>query len=164
MRHVNLSIACILLSAGTFPVDAQTAAFPSTITIYIAGGAGSGMDISSRILGRHFSRYLPGTPHVLVQVMPGAGGLIAVNYLAKIAPKDGSALLTLPAVTIIEPLVTTNSVSADLSQFQWIGSMYKDVIICLSTRASKFTTIEDARQREMLYGNWLGNNRIAECS
>ena len=44
----------------------------------------------ARLLARHIGRYVPGNPSVIVQNMPGAGSLVAANYLYNIAPKDGT--------------------------------------------------------------------------
>src|SRR5262245_22672801 len=55
-------------------------------------GPGGGYDIYARLLARHVGRFVPGSPNVIVQNMPGAGSLRAVNYLYNVAPKDGSAI------------------------------------------------------------------------
>ena len=56
------------------------------VTIYVAGTAGGGIDLYARLVARHMGRHIPGKPTVTVQVMPGAGGIRAANYLAEQAP------------------------------------------------------------------------------
>ena len=56
------------------------------VTIYVAGTAGGGIDLFARLLGRHIGRHIPGNPTVTVQVMPGAGGIRAANFLAQPGP------------------------------------------------------------------------------
>src|SRR5262245_16825605 len=56
------------------------------IVIYVAGTAGGGIDVHGRLLARHLGRHIAGHPAVSVQVMPGAGGVRAADYLAKVAP------------------------------------------------------------------------------
>ena len=33
---------------------------------------------------RHIAKFVPGTPTVIVQSMPGAGGMTALNYVANV--------------------------------------------------------------------------------
>ena len=47
----------------------------TTMRIVVGYGAGGGFDASARLLARHIGKYLPGQPSVIVQNMPGAGGL-----------------------------------------------------------------------------------------
>ena len=63
------------------------------INLIVGYGPGGGYDVYARLLARHFGRFVPGGPDVIVQNMPGAGSLRAVNYLYNVAPKDGSAPL-----------------------------------------------------------------------
>src|SRR3954463_1767382 len=61
------------------------------ITVLVASDVGGAYDVYTRTVGRYLSKHIPGQPNVIVKFMPGAGGLIAVNYLANVAPRDGSA-------------------------------------------------------------------------
>src|SRR4051794_35332110 len=47
------------------------------ITIIVGYGTGGGYDVYARVLARHIGKYLPGSPSVVVQNMPGAGSLRA---------------------------------------------------------------------------------------
>ncbi len=60
------------------------------LTLIVGNGPGGGFDVVSRLLARHLSDYVPGHPAIIVQNMPGAGSLLAANYLYSIAPKDGT--------------------------------------------------------------------------
>jgi len=62
---------------------AQSSEPARPLTVYVAGTAGGGIDLYARLLARHIGRHLPGRPGVTVQVMPGAGGIRAANYLAE---------------------------------------------------------------------------------
>ena len=64
------------------------------INLLVGYGPGGGYDIYARLLARHLGKFIPGNPSVVVQNMPGAGSLRAVNYLYNIAPKDGTAIGT----------------------------------------------------------------------
>src|ERR1700686_4823542 len=60
------------------------------LTLTVGYGPGGGYDVFARLLARHLGRFIPGNPQILVQNMPGAGSLIAANYLYSVAPKDGT--------------------------------------------------------------------------
>ena len=79
------------------------------------------------MLARHIGRHIPGKPTVNVQVMPGAGGIRAANFLAQQAPKDGTAITTFAGGPILEPLIGSRKADYDISQFTWIGAVSKDV-------------------------------------
>ena len=144
-----ISIAALLL-AGAGGVSAQNADIPRNIIIYVAGGAGSGMDFYSRILAHHMGRHIAGNPDMTVQVMPGAGGIRAADFLAHAAPKDGSVLATFPSGTLVEPLVGGRKTAVNTSEFQWIGAMSRDVSICIAGGQSGFKTLADAKERELV--------------
>jgi len=129
--------------------DAQES-FDRPVAITVAGTAGGGIDLYARLLARHFARHLPGHPPVTVQVMPGAGGIRAASYLARTAPRDGTALATFAGGPLLEPLIGARDPGYDMSRFTWIGAMNKDVGLCLSWGPSPFKTIDDVRKRQMV--------------
>ena len=44
-----------------------------TIRVIVGSAAGGGFDTYARTIARYFGRYVPGTPNVIVENMPGAG-------------------------------------------------------------------------------------------
>ena len=120
------------------------------VTIYVAGTAGGGIDLYARLVARHLSRHIPGKPTVTVQVMPGAGGIRAANFLAEQAPRDGTAMTTFAGGPILEPLIGTRNPGYDMSQFTWVGAITKDIGLCIAWGASAFRTIDDARRQQMV--------------
>ena len=145
------TLAGVLLLAAASPVLAQQGeTMPKTITIYVAGTAGGGIDLYARMLGRHFGKHVPGNPTVNVQDMPGAGGIRAANFIAETAPKDGGAMGTFPGGPLAEPLIGARNPGYDMSQFQWIGAISRDVSLCISWKGSPFKSLDDARKQEMI--------------
>jgi tripartite-type tricarboxylate transporter receptor subunit TctC len=120
------------------------------INIYVAGTAGGGIDLYARVVARYFGRHVPGNPAVNVQVMPGAGGIRAANFLARQAPKDGTAITTFAGGPILEPLIGSRKTDYDSSQLTWIGAVTKDVGLCVAWGASPFKTIKDAQREQMI--------------
>src|SRR5437016_5966843 len=62
------------------------------LRIVIRAGPGGNYDLYSRLLVRHMVQYIPGKPVGLPVNMPGGSGLTALNYVAEVAPKDGTVL------------------------------------------------------------------------
>ena len=149
-RTVLLSLASLVL-AWTEPGRAQEI-IDRPVTIYVAGTAGGGIDLYARLLGRHLGRHIPGKPSVTVQVMPGAGGIRAANFLAQQAPRDGTAITAFANGPILEPLIVARHPGYDMSQFTWVGAVTKDIGLCIAWGASPFKTIDDVKKQQMVVG------------
>ena len=63
-----------------------------TVTVIAPTAPGGGYDAYTRLLARHIGKQIPGNPSVVVQNMPGAGGMVAANHLFNVAPRDGEHL------------------------------------------------------------------------
>ena len=48
-----------------------------------------GFDAYSRAISRHMGKHIPGNPTINIDYVPGAGMMIAANYLCNIAKPDG---------------------------------------------------------------------------
>ena len=144
-------LAGALALAVAAPALAQQGeTMPKTITIYVAGTAGGGIDLYARMLGRHIGKYIPGNPTINVQDMPGAGGIRAANFIADSAPKDGGVMGTFPGGPLAEPLIGARNPGYDMSQFQWIGAISRDVSLCISWKGTPFKSLDDARKQQMI--------------
>ena len=64
-----------------------------TITITSGSGAGGGYGVYAMLIRKHFGKYIPGNPNVIVNYNPGGGGVVAADYTYNVAPKDGTAIL-----------------------------------------------------------------------
>ena len=123
-----------------------------TINVVIGGGAGDGYDIYSRFLIPHLSRHLPGNPRIIPQNMPGAGTLVAANFMYEIAPADGTAIGTVGGGTATAHLFKTPGVRVDPRNYNWIGSMNSEVGLVLAWKDTPFRTFKDVREREFVVG------------
>jgi tripartite-type tricarboxylate transporter receptor subunit TctC len=114
-----------VLLAMPAATHAQAEAGPSArqIELIVGSGAGGGYDLYGRLLARHMGEYLPGHPAIVVQNMPGAGGLRAANYLYNVAPKDGTVLGTFAHDLVLLGL-TRSGAGAQFNprKFTWLGS------------------------------------------
>src|SRR5258705_13679765 len=123
-----------------------------TVSLVVGYSAGGGYDIYARMLARHYGRHIPGNPNVIVQNMPGAASMTSVRYLDATAPKDGTV------VTMFDPGLITQVLTADkplvrFSDFQWVGTLLRDIRICYAWGATGIKTFGDMmKRREFLIG------------
>jgi tripartite-type tricarboxylate transporter receptor subunit TctC len=119
----GLAIAMALAAATA--AGAQEPYFKNKqIRLVVGSDTGAGYDAYARLLARHISRHIPGAPAIVVQNMPGAGGLVAANYLFNIAAKDGTVIGSfqrdLPLQSLLDRERT--QIKFDATQFTWLGS------------------------------------------
>ena len=60
-----------------------------TIRLLVGFTPGGVYDQYARILSRFMPKHIPGNPEIIVQNMPGAGSLVASNYIHGVAKPDG---------------------------------------------------------------------------
>jgi len=123
-----------------------------TITIVVGIEQGTGFDLYGRALARHIGRHIPGNPTVIVQNMPGASGLVAYNWLANVAPKDGTAMVIASFSVPFEPLFGNESARFRGPQLGWVGNMDSGVSACLVRADSGVSTWSDIMEREITMG------------
>ena len=92
------------------------------IRIIVGASAGGFYDRWARLLARFIPKYLPGNPSMIVQTMPGAGSLVATNYVYSLSKPDGLTLLMPNSNTYLEQLSGHKEVRFDLRKFSVIGS------------------------------------------
>ena len=126
--------------AAAAPAFAQDA---KPISIVVGFSAGGGYDAYARVLSRHFGKYMAGSPRVIVQNMPGASGLKAVNWLNNGAARDGSVITAFNPGLITESLLDPEKVQIKLSDFAWVGSISEDYRVCYAWAATGVKTPED---------------------
>src|ERR671919_428004 len=66
-----------------------------TITMVVSSTTGGGYDLWARFVAPYIVKYIPGSPSIVVQNMPGAGNIIGANYVYGIAKPDGLTLKTI---------------------------------------------------------------------
>jgi tripartite-type tricarboxylate transporter receptor subunit TctC len=120
-----------------------------TIRIIVGSAPGGGYDAYARMVSDHMRRHIPGNPQIVVQNMPGAGSLIAMNHVANVAPKDGTVIGAINAAMTIQPLLFPERTKFDPRKMNWIGSTLREFHIGLVRANSPVKTIEDAQKIEI---------------
>jgi tripartite-type tricarboxylate transporter receptor subunit TctC len=119
-----LVLAIAALAASQAPAETVEDFYRGKrLTVTVGYGPGGGYDVFARLLARHLGRFIPGNPQIIVQNMPGAGSLIAANYLYAIAPKDGTAFgLFARDMPLLGLMGHNPNVQFDPRKFNWLGS------------------------------------------
>ena len=151
-------LAMALLSGSARAEDAASFYAGRTINLAIGYTVGGGYDLNARLLSKYMGKYIPGTPYVTPQNMPGAGSLKAFKWLYAIAPKDGTAIATFGRSMPVEPLLGVSS-DIDSRKFTWLGSVTSDVSVCVTWHTSQIKTIDDLMTKEArLAGQGAGSD------
>lgn len=120
-----------------------------TIRVIVGSAPGGGYDTYARAVSDHMRRHIPGNPQIVVQNMPGAGSLVAMNHIANVAPKDGTVIGAINAAMTTQPLIKPETAKFDPRKMNWIGSTLREFHIGLVRAASPVKTIEDAQRVEI---------------
>ena len=149
MRAVALAL--FLAIAGTARADPVEDFYRGkTVTILVGFTAGGGYDLYARLLGRHIGKHIPGNPTVVVQNMPGAGSMKAVQYVYGVAAKDGLTLATVSRGMVTEPLL--NGANFDPVKLTWLGTITSETSVCATWKTSLVKNWDDMFKREFSLG------------
>jgi tripartite-type tricarboxylate transporter receptor subunit TctC len=118
------------------------------VTFIISSSPGGGYDTLGRLLAKHLPKHIPGSPDIIVQNMPGAGGIVATTYLYNIAEKDGSVIGGIQNNAPFEALFG-NKVDYDARKFKWLGTPSVETGLLLVWHEVDVNNIEDVRQNKI---------------
>ncbi len=150
---MKTSIKLFLLSASFFVLAHNRLLFAQsdfykgkTITVYIGTTPGALYDQWGRILAQHMGKHIPGKPDMIVQNMPGAGHMIAANYVYNKTKPDGLSLIGSIVPTLyFDQLVGRKEAQYDWAKFVWIGSPVQGESQMYMRADTPYKTIEDVR-------------------
>ena len=122
------------------------------LRMVIGYSTGGGYDAYARLLARYISKHIPGAPSVVPQNMPGAGSLLATNWLYNAAPRDGTVIGAINRGIPFEPLTGGQGIQFDALKFGWIGSLGKEVNVTIAWHTSPVKTADDLFTRGLIVG------------
>ena len=118
------------------------------ITIAISTDPGVVYDTYARLLAQYLPAHIPGNPLVVVENMPGGGGLKVANYIANIAPKDGTIIGGTHNAVLTMSKTEPDLAKFDERNFGWIGSVSADpylAIVRATCRSRRSRTRKQSR-------------------
>src|ERR1041384_6063646 len=147
MIYRTIRAAFLVLALIGVDARAQTLFYQGkTVTIIVGYQAGDGYDIWARLLAAHMGKYIPGNPSIIAQNMPGAGSMIAANYVYRVAKPDGLTLGSIGPSLYLDQLLRKKEVHFDRSKFGWIGSTENTPWLLYMKSDAPYKTIEDVRK------------------
>lgn len=142
-----------------------------TVTVHFGGGMGGSYWLYSQLAASHLGKHIPGNPTLVIQSMPGAGGLKGLNYSYNAAPKDGS-FITLAHAEVLQETILNPQSKFNAKDYQWVGRLTDIVSLAVASKKSGVKTLDDARKRQVIVGatglrSWTGFapmlfNRVAD--
>jgi tripartite-type tricarboxylate transporter receptor subunit TctC len=158
LHLVSFFIGFILIPVITF--GASSFYEGKTIRIIVGTSPGGGFDIYARILARHIGKHILGNPTIIVENMPGAGGMIAANYLYRIAKPNGLTIGHFNGTLLFDQVLGQEGAEFDSQKFEYIGSLAKVTAVCILSKVSGITNIDqwmNSKTSVKLGGVGLGN-------
>jgi tripartite-type tricarboxylate transporter receptor subunit TctC len=147
------------LFAGAFwpsiaPADDSVADFyrGRTINHLLATTPGGSWDVYLRVLLKHLGNHIPGRPNIVLQYMPGAGGVKMLEYMHSVAPKDGTVIATPLPTSLHASALSPLTANFKPAQFNWIGSLARIQDVISVWHENPVKTIDDARKMSAKMG------------
>src|ERR687894_1007286 len=158
MGWMRVTALCVAL--GLVSTPRQASADPiaefyrgKQVSWILSAGEGGGYSSYARAFAPYLSAHIPGNPKVVVQNMPGAGGIRAMNHLHSVAAKDGTVIGLVHSSVPFAPLYGTKGATFDPREMNWIGSLATEGAMCVAWHTSKVKTWPDLFDKEFVVGS-----------
>ena len=163
LRTIVLGAAIIVGNSSCIAADDVAAFYKGkTVSIVVGNEPNTGFDVYARVLARHLGRHLPGQPHLVVQNMVGASGIVAANWLYNVAPRDGTVIATFVHTVPFEPLMGNAAAKYDAEQFAWVGNMESIIGVCVVSKASGIQKFDQLFEKETVFGATGATGAVAK--
>lgn len=118
----------------------------------IATAPGGDYDLRARLLSRHIGKHIPGNPTLVPSNMPGGVGLAAANYLANVAPRDGTVLHAIMQGMPALQATGGQGVKYDVLKLRWIGNTTDGPNVINSWHTTGITSVQQVMTQELVVG------------
>ena len=145
------ALAFALIARIVTPAAAEDFYQGRTVTLVVGYAPGGSYDLNARLIARHLGRFVPGNPTIVVSNMPGAGSLRSVQYVQRVAPKDGTFIELFDFSQITNSLLTPDKVPIDFRKFKWIGSLTRDVAVCYAWHSIAAKSLADMQHLPAIF-------------
>jgi len=142
--------AATLVAAPVSAQDVESVYKGQTLTILLGHPPGGSYDLYAQLAAGFLGQYIPGTPNVIVQHMPGGGGRKgAAHFVANVAP-DGLTIALLPDTLAHIQLLDPKRGKWDASKFNYIGRFAPANAAFAVRKDAPATTIEGMKEKEII--------------
>lgn len=133
-----------------------------TLTILIGHPPGGSYDLYAQLAAEHLGEHLPGEPNVIVQHMPGGGGLRAASYFMNNMEGDGLTVAVLPDTLGHVQQLTPERADWDASKIRYVGRFAPANAAFAMRTDAPAKTIEDMKEIETIVACTGRNARSAQ--
>jgi tripartite-type tricarboxylate transporter receptor subunit TctC len=154
---VRLAFGAVMALVSVSPVMAQGAAdffHGKTISLVMGTGPGGSYDLYSRAIAEFLGRHVPGNPTVIIEHMPGAGGVVAANNVYALLPQDGTQILLTHVLPMIEKLTPSQGVRFQSAKFNWLGAYGSIAQVFAFWHNAGVQTVEDLKTKPVVVGTF----------
>jgi tripartite-type tricarboxylate transporter receptor subunit TctC len=121
-----------------------------SISIAVPADAGGSSSHYALLFSEHFAKQIPGSPNVLVQHMPGAGGLRAANFVYNAGPKDGTTLMMSIDMMVVSELTQLEGAKYKSDRFNWIGTIVQTNAVLAVRADAGVKSIDDLKTKQVI--------------
>ena len=123
-----LSAACICAAIARRRAGRRSLLQGQAVRFVVGSAVGGGYDLFARIVARHIVHHIPGKPSIIVQNQPAAGGIVMINQLYALGPKDGT-VIGIPINGIPTAPMLMSGTQFDSSKLIWLGSTNREAYV-----------------------------------
>jgi len=151
---LGLALICSLCLCAPASAQEDVATFyrGKQLRMVVGTGPGGGYDLFARAVARHIVDHIPGNPTIVVQNQGAAGGLVMVNQLASLGPKDGTVIAApvngIPTAPLLEPA----GAHFDAARLNWIGSTNRETYVAFAWHTAPVQSLADLLRRPLIVG------------
>lgn len=158
LRTRTLAAFAAIAALAVSPAAAQQSVADfykgKTVALLLGTGPGGSYDLYARIFAEHLSRHIPGNPSIVIEHMPGAGGVNAGNHLFGPGPQDGTKILLSHAIIMSEVLTPKAGVRFQSAKFNWIGTYDAIAHTMAFWHESPVKTVADLKKGNAIVGSF----------
>jgi len=154
--HACVFVALAVSALSAAPAAAQAPADfykGKTISLLMGTGPGGSYDLYGRTIAEHLGRHIPGRPSIVVEHMPGAGGVVAGNHIYGPGAQDGSKILLSHALPLVERL-EPKGVQFQTAKMHWLGAYDAIAQMMVLWHTVPVRTLDDLRAKDFVVGSF----------
>ena len=145
LLSIGLSAQVAVAESGDFYAGKQ-------IKVIVSTQAGGDYDLWMRFISPYLSKYIPGSPPILIQNMPGAGSIVATNYLFNVPPRDGTVIGMIGRNIPFQTVMGEKTIRADLTKFNWLGNPEVTNRVCAYRPTPNVKSAQDLFEHPLMMG------------
>jgi tripartite-type tricarboxylate transporter receptor subunit TctC len=155
--RISALLAAGLMAGGAVPCAAQGVGDfyrGKTVSLVMGTGPGGSYDLYGRVLAEFLGRHIPGNPTIIIEQMPGAGGVIAGNYIYGPGPQDGTKILMSHPLPLIEKLEPSQGVRYESAKLNWLGTYDSIDQVMTLWHTAPARTIDELKVKDLIIGSF----------